>query len=33
MGNGSVETHQVLTLNGLRQKVRLRNDGGIKTGR
>ena len=30
---GLSETHQVLTLNRLRQKVLLRTDGGIKTGR
>ena len=30
---GLAETHQVLTLNGLRHKVRLRTDGGLKTGR
>jgi glutamate synthase (NADPH/NADH) large chain len=30
---GLAETHQVLTLNGLRHKVKLRVDGGIKTGR
>ncbi|MDW3205134.1 MAG: glutamate synthase large subunit [Alphaproteobacteria bacterium] len=30
---GLAEAHQVLTLNGLRHRVRLRVDGGIKTGR
>jgi glutamate synthase (NADPH/NADH) large chain len=30
---GLTETHQVLTLNRLRHRVRLRTDGGIKTGR
>ncbi len=30
---GLAETHQVLTLNRLRNNVRLRTDGGIKTGR
>ncbi|MDF2096738.1 glutamate synthase large subunit [Aquibaculum arenosum] len=30
---GLTEVHQVLTLNRLRHKVRLRTDGGIKTGR
>ncbi|MCZ6859365.1 MAG: glutamate synthase large subunit [Alphaproteobacteria bacterium] len=30
---GLAETHQVLTLNGLRHRVRLRTDGGLKTGR
>jgi glutamate synthase (NADPH/NADH) large chain len=30
---GLAEAHQVLTLNGLRHTVRLRTDGGIKTGR
>ena len=30
---GVAETHQLLSLNGLRDKVRLRVDGGIKTGR
>ncbi len=30
---GLTETHQVLTLNHLRHRVRLRTDGGIKTGR
>ncbi|RED46192.1 glutamate synthase large subunit [Aestuariispira insulae] len=30
---GLAEAHQVLSLNGLRHKVRLRTDGGIKTGR
>ena len=30
---GLAETHQVLTLNGLRHRVLLRTDGGIKTGR
>jgi len=30
---GLAEVHQVLTLNRLRHKVRLRTDGGIKTGR
>ncbi len=30
---GLAEAHQVLTLNGLRHRVRLRTDGGIKTGR
>jgi len=30
---GLAETHQVLALNGLRHRVRLRTDGGIKTGR
>ncbi len=30
---GLSEAHQVLTLNGLRHRVRLRVDGGIKTGR
>ncbi|NMM44776.1 glutamate synthase large subunit [Rhodospirillaceae bacterium KN72] len=30
---GLTEAHQVLTLNGLRHRVRLRVDGGIKTGR
>ena len=30
---GLSETHQVLTLNRLREKVLLRTDGGIKTGR
>ena len=30
---GLSETHQVLTLNHLRHRVRLRTDGGIKTGR
>src|SRR5947207_14329549 len=30
---GLSETHQVLTLNRLREKVMLRTDGGIKTGR
>jgi glutamate synthase (NADPH/NADH) large chain len=30
---GLSEVHQVLTLNGLRHRVRLRTDGGIKTGR
>ena len=30
---GVAEVHQVLTLNGLRNRVRLRTDGGLKTGR
>ena len=30
---GLAETHQVLTLNGLRHRVQLRTDGGLKTGR
>ena len=30
---GLAEAHQVLTLNGLRHRVRLRTDGGLKTGR
>ena len=30
---GLTEVNQVLTLNGLRQNVVLRTDGGIKTGR
>ena len=30
---GLAEAHQVLTLNGLRSRVRLRTDGGIRTGR
>jgi glutamate synthase (NADPH/NADH) large chain len=30
---GLSEVHQVLTLNGLRHRVKLRTDGGIKTGR
>ena len=30
---GLAEVNQVLTLNGLRQRVRLRTDGGLKTGR
>ncbi len=30
---GLSEVHQVLTMNGLRQRVKLRADGGIKTGR
>src|SRR5690606_5721067 len=30
---GLTEVHQVLTLNRLRHKIRLRTDGGIKTGR
>lgn len=30
---GLAEVHQVLTLNGLRHRVRLRTDGGLKTGR
>src|SRR5690349_21588424 len=30
---GLSETHQVLTLNRLREKIKLRTDGGIKTGR
>ena len=30
---GLAEAHQVLSLNGLRNKVKLRTDGGIKTGR
>ncbi len=30
---GLAETHQVLTLNNLRHRVRLRTDGGLKTGR
>ena len=30
---GLAEVHQVLTLNGLRDRVRLRTDGGLKTGR
>ena len=30
---GLTEVNQVLTLNGLRQNVTLRTDGGIKTGR
>ncbi|HUT48770.1 MAG TPA: glutamate synthase large subunit [Alphaproteobacteria bacterium] len=30
---GLAETHQVLTLNGLRHRVKLRTDGGLKTGR
>jgi len=30
---GLSEAHQVLTLNGLRHRVRLRTDGGIRTGR
>jgi len=30
---GLTEVNQVLTLNGLRQKVKLRTDGGLKTGR
>ncbi|MTI10475.1 glutamate synthase large subunit [Curvivirga aplysinae] len=30
---GLAEAHQVLSLNGLRHKVRLRTDGGLKTGR
>ena len=30
---GLSETHQVLTLNRLREKVLLRTDGGLKTGR
>ena len=30
---GLAETHQVLSLNGMRDRVRLRVDGGIKTGR
>jgi glutamate synthase (NADPH) large chain len=30
---GLAEAHQVLTLNGLRNQVRLRTDGGIRTGR
>lgn len=30
---GLAEAHQVLTLNGLRHRVRLRTDGGIRTGR
>ncbi|WP_443972032.1 glutamate synthase large subunit [Sphingobium sp. CR28] len=30
---GLAETNQVLTLNGLRHKVKLRTDGGLKTGR
>jgi len=30
---GLAETHQVLALNGLRHRVKLRTDGGIKTGR
>jgi glutamate synthase (NADPH/NADH) large chain len=30
---GLSEVHQVLTLNGLRHRVRLRTDGGIRTGR
>ncbi len=30
---GLAETHQVLTLNGLRHRVRLQTDGGLKTGR
>jgi glutamate synthase (NADPH/NADH) large chain len=30
---GLSEAHQVLTLNGLRHRVKLRTDGGLKTGR
>ena len=30
---GLAETHQVLSMNGLRSKVRLRTDGGLKSGR
>src|SRR5258706_628009 len=30
---GLSEVNQVLTLNGLRQRVKLRTDGGLKTGR
>jgi len=30
---GLAETHQVLTLNGLRHRVKLQTDGGLKTGR
>jgi glutamate synthase (NADPH/NADH) large chain len=30
---GLAEAHQVLTLNGLRHQIRLRTDGGIRTGR
>ena len=30
---GLTEVNQILTLNGLRDKVTLRTDGGIKTGR
>ena len=30
---GLTEANQILTLNGLRQQITLRTDGGIKTGR
>jgi glutamate synthase (NADPH/NADH) large chain len=33
VGNGPDRSHQVLTLNNLRHRVKLRTDGGIKTGR
>ena len=32
LGNGRSETHQVLLLNGLRNRVTLRTDGGMRSG-
>ena len=33
MGNGLTEAHQVLAMNNLRDRVTLRTDGGLRTGR
>ena len=33
MGNGFIEAHQVLAMNNLRDRVTLRTDGGLRTGR